>query len=244
MEKKDLRVSTNIKELSSFVQSVVHKETKFTVWQNINNEKVLIPAIIQSQFLGQKKITIVFKITNAQGVNTNAKIFMASSELKLLFKGKVESLTKSSIKVSVNKKFYIHENRKHPRINLDRRNAHADIFRKIAQKDTLKAEQVRIKDISGSGCGFYITPSRAVMFQPDSKLIFNSIESVDFSQPITGTIRHVTPVEAESSLSNKLLLVGVEFEVSYKDIDTILQEVEVKNLENNYNDILKQSVIS
>jgi hypothetical protein len=230
MEKKDLRVSSNLKELSKIIQGIIYKGHGFTIWQNVDDNKVVIPGLISTQFHSKTELTLEFKIKDSGRVVPRQKIFMFSPELQILIKGQIKIVTKSRLKVVVDKKFYLKEKRVLSRIDVKEKNMYASIDRKIEQQDSFKAEQVKIKDVSDGGCGFYITSSRAVLFQPDSVLVFNSIEDVDFAWPITGVIRHVTPVEADHSLSNKLLLVGVQFDQSYPNIDTVIQQVEVNNV--------------
>ena len=51
MDKQDLRVSTNLKELSNIVKNIIYNKSGFTIWQNIDDEKVIIPGVIESQFI-------------------------------------------------------------------------------------------------------------------------------------------------------------------------------------------------
>ena len=105
-----------------------------------------------------------------------------------------------------------------------------DLDRKIELKDSFKKETVQVKDLSDKGCGFYITSNRAILFQPNSTIILNSLQEVSFERPIKAIIRHVTPISTSlNDLNNKLMLVGAEFEEIYPQIDTIIQKVEVKS---------------
>lgn len=226
--KKDLRVSENIKELSKIVKTIIHKKTGFTVWQNIDDEKQVIPAVIIEQFLGHVDLTLEFRTNDSTKINKSSKLFMLNPESSVLIKGKVKIVSKTKIKVIVDKKFYLSEKRKNGRIDLSEKEMYAQIQRKIDLKDSHKDEQVRVKDISDGGLGFYITPSRAVLFQPDSKIVLDSLEGVDFEIPVKGTIKHATPVASnDASLSNKFLLVGVQFDDPFDSIDRIVQKVEV-----------------
>jgi uncharacterized protein (DUF927 family) len=229
MDKQDLRVSTNLKELSNIVKNIIYNKSGFTIWQNIDDEKVIIPGVIESQFISATSLTLGFKISDSRKINTKSKLFMLNLESGVLIKGKVKIIGHTKIKVLVDKKFYLKEKRENFRILLEEKNINAHIQRKMELKDILKSEQVKVKDISDSGCGFFISPNRAVLFQPDSSIILNSLEGVDFEFPIKGTVRHVTPVATDNSaLNHQYLLVGVEFEKSYQDIDTIVQKVEVE----------------
>jgi hypothetical protein len=226
--KKDLRVSENLKELSNIVKTIIHKKTGFTVWQNKDDKKHVIPAVIVEQFFGINELALEFRTSDSSKIGSRSKLFMLNPESSVLIKGKVKILSKTRIKVIVDKKFYLSEKRINGRIDLSEKQMYAQIQRKIDLKDSHKEEQVRVKDISDGGFGFYITPSRAVLFQPDSKIVFDSIEGIEFETPLSGIIKHVTPVAShDASLSNTLLLVGVQFEQSFDCIDTVVQKIEV-----------------
>lgn len=231
MVKKDLRESTDIKELSKIVKDIIHKKTGFTIWQNNDGEKSVIPGLMVSQFLSSTNLTLEFKINGSTPVSTKLKVFMLSPDSSVLIKGRIKFISKSKMKVIVDKKFYCKEKRDNSRIDLLKKDIYASIHRKIDLKDTTKIENVKMKDLSDCGCGFYITSSRAVLFQPNSNITLDALENVEFNQPIKGRITHVTPVEADNSLNNKLLLVGVKFDDHYPNIDTIVQQVEVNFLE-------------
>jgi hypothetical protein len=231
MEKKDLRESTNIKELSKIVKGIIFRKSGFTIWQNQDGEKSVIPGIINTQFLSSTELTLDFKISGTSKVNTKLKIYMLSPDSSLLIRGKIKIVTKNRLKIVVDHKFYLKEKRINPRIDLVKKDMYASIHRKIELKESTKNENVKMKDVSDGGFGFYITSNRAVLFQPNSNITLQSLEDVEFSHPITGRITHVTPVEADNSLNNRLLLVGVQFDDIYPNIDTIVQQVEVNLLE-------------
>lgn len=232
MNKQDLRESSNLKELSSIIKGIIHKKSGFTIWQNNDeSDKTVIPGVISSQFLSSTELTLEFRITDSKKVNIKKRIFMLSPDSGILIKGKVKIVTQSKLKVTLERKFYLKEKRDISRINLTEKEMYASIQRKIELRDTTKKENVKMKDLSDGGFGFYITSNRAVLFQPNSDIILESLEDVDFGHPITGKITHVTPVEADNSLNNKLLLVGVRFVQQYRDIDTIVQQVEVNLVE-------------
>jgi hypothetical protein len=227
MVKKDLRESTNIKELSKIVKGIIHKKTCFTIWQNNGGEKSVIPGLISSQFLSSTNLTLEFKINGSTPVSSNLKVFILSPESSVLIKGRVKFISKNRMRVLVDRKFYIKEKRDNSRIDLLKKDIYASIYRKIDLKDTTKVENVKMKDLSDGGCGFYITSNRAVLFQPNSNITLEALEDVEFNHPIKGRITHVTPVEADNSINNTLLLVGVKFDDYYPNIDTIVQQVEV-----------------
>ncbi len=228
MNKKILRTSTNLSELYSSLQGVIYKKPNFTLWQNQSNVKVLVQAELINQFLSQTQLTLEFKFTTSQGqLMSKEELFLMCSELDLLLKGEIRYINNHTLKITLKKKHYAKEKRISPRIDIETKNLHARLYRQLSQKESTKREQVKVKDISDHGCGFYITSSRAVLFQPDSILLFDSLEGVCFDRQIMGRIMHVTPVEGDNSLSNKMLLVGVKFDEVYTGIDTIVQSVEL-----------------
>ncbi|MBT4791613.1 MAG: PilZ domain-containing protein, partial [Halobacteriovoraceae bacterium] len=213
MEKDNLRISTNLNELSKISQGIIAKKYRLTIWQSVKGEKNLIKGNINSQILSHSKLVYGFKINNSSVVSSKHKIYMFCEEMNVLIKGEVKIISRGRLKVNVDKKFYMKENRKYPRLNLESKDLYATIFRRMDLKESQKEEQVKMKDLSDSGCGFYITPSRAVFFQPDSKLELTAIDSYNFHErKLSGKIMHITPVRAENSLNNKMLLVGVEFD--------------------------------
>ena len=231
INKDDLRVSTNVNELTSIVKQIMHKKSGFTLWQNKeNDERIVFRANVRGCLLTATKLTIDFIVEDSRVINSSQKMFLLSPELSLLMKAKIRIMGKNTIKLLIDSKYYLKEKRKLFRYDLSARKMYIDLDRKIDLKNSLKKETVQVKDLSDKGCGFFITSNRAILFQPDSTIILNSLETVAFERPIKAIIRHVTPVHTTlNDLNNKLLLVGAEFEEVYPQIDTIIQKVEVKN---------------
>lgn len=230
MIKNDLRVSKSINELSKDIKAILGDNEGFTIWQNVNGEKQVIPGVINSQFLTNTELTIEFEIIDGEKIRPKTKVFMFCENCSMLLKGKVKQLSKSKLKVLIDHKFYLKEKRMAARMELSSSEVHAMIDRKIELKNTVKTEDVRLKNISGYGCGFYITSNRAVFFQPGSEIIIKSLGNVPLKQALTGEITHITPVDVNFD-SNKLMLVGIHFQNECQNIEEIVQEVELSLLE-------------
>ncbi len=231
MKKNDLRVSTNIDELTQIIENIVFKKLSFMIWQNRNEARSIIHGRLYGHLITETSLTLDFKISENSNVNTKKRIFLVNEELKILMKAKVKMLGQSRLKLSIDKRFFLEEKRFKQRIDLETREFEADIHRKIELKDRHKLETVQLKNISDTGCGFYINSSRAVLFQPDSFIALGSIGGVEFPAPLKGRIKHVTPVntgEKISGLNTRMFLVGVEFEDQYKDIDEKVQEAQIR----------------
>ena len=95
--KKDLRVSENLKELSNIVKTIIHKKTGFTVWQNKNDKKHVIPAVIVEQFFGVNELALEFRTSDSSKIGSRSKLFMLNPESSVLIKGKVKILSKTRI---------------------------------------------------------------------------------------------------------------------------------------------------
>ena len=227
MRKNDLRVSRNITELSKDIKAILGNNEGFTIWQNINGEKEVIPGVINSQFLSSSELTLEFEITDSQKIKPKTKIFMFCDACSMLLKGRIKVISKSKMKVIIDHKFYLKEKRTIPRTEFGKNNIHGSIERKIELKNTTKTEDVRLKNISCSGCGFYISANRAIFFQPGSEINIESIEGIYIPEVTKGLITHITPVDVMFD-SNKLMLVGVKFLYSVTNIDIIMQDVMLK----------------
>lgn len=232
MVKNDLRISRSISELSKDIKSILSKNEDFTIWQNVDGEKKVTGGVINSQFLTSSDLTLEFEIKDAEIIKPKSKIFMLCEKSSVLLKGKIKIINKNKLKVLIDHKFYLKEKRLSLRLDMTQKNIEAVIDRKIELKDSFKTEDVRLKNISSHGAGFYITSSRAVFFQAGSEIKIRSLESVEFQGPIKGVITHVTPIESDFD-KNQLMLVGIRFNEEYEDIDTIIQEVELKLLDKN-----------
>ena len=229
MIKNDLRVSKSISELSKDIKAILGNNEGFTIWQNINGEKQVIPGVINSQFLSSSELTLEFEIADGDRIQPKTKVFMFCENCSMLLKGKIKLISKSKLKVLIDHKFYLKEKRTVPRMELSQKEIHAQIDRKIELKNKHKQEDVRVKNISSFGCGFYITSNRAIFFQPGSEIILKTLGEVQFQEEVTGVITHVTPVEVSFD-SNKLMLVGIKFVNEYRNIDTLIQEIEISLL--------------
>lgn len=228
MKTSDLRVSNDTNELSRHLKRSILQSSRFLVWQNLNHEKHFTYGKILSQVNSKDTLTVEFNLEKFEGFHPKMTVFLFCPETKILLKGKISVLKKEKLRVRIISKFYLKEQRLIKRINLLKKDLYASIKRIIEQKGTYKIERVQLKDISDSGFGFFITPNRAIFFQPDSKIVFNSIEHTGVDKPIEGVIKHVTPVTANYELNNKLLLVGVEFEYSYPNIDQLVQQAQLE----------------
>lgn len=230
MIKNDLRVSRSISELSKDIKTILGQNEGFTIWQNINGEKQVIPGVINSQFLSSSELTLEFEIADADKIKPKTKVFMFCERASMLLKGKIKVISKSKLKVLVDHKFYLKEKRTTPRMELSDKEVNLLINRKIELKNTVKSEDVKLKNISSCGAGFFITSNRAVFFQPGSEVVLKSIGKVQFTENITGIITHVTPVDVTFD-RNKLMLVGLKFIKEHEDIDKKVQEVELSLLD-------------
>lgn len=230
MIKSDLRVSKNINELSKDIKSILGHNEGFTIWQNINGNKEIIPGVVNSQYLSSSELTLEFEIIDSEKINPRTKVFMFNEASSMLLKGRIKLISKSKLKVLIDHKFYLKEKRTLSRIEMEKKNIHGNITRKIELKNASKSEDVRLKNINSYGCGFFISANRAVFFQPGSEVTIQSIEGVDISASVNGIISHVTPVEVSFD-GNKLMLVGVKFSSEIHEIDTIIQEVEINLLD-------------
>lgn len=234
MDKKKLRVSTNFNELSRIMASIIHKKFEFMIWQNQDEDRLVIPGTIYSHSLVNNQLTLDFKVDDPSVINTKSKIFLLNPDLKILLRAKVKLLKSKTLRVTVDQKFYLEEKRIKQRIDLSQKEVKARLCRKIDLKDEKKLEQIHIKNISDGGFGFVISTNRAVLFQRGSTVILESIETVDFETPVQGKIVHVTPITNSNPLNNKFdaisnthVVVGVAFDNPYAEIDTIIQQVEV-----------------
>lgn len=227
MEKSDLRESKNSKELVKYISQAIANKNDFLLWQNIEGQKVVSKGQIIKHSLEHNQIKIEVLVEHTQNVQTSLKLFIFNAESKILIKTKIKKISSHKIRLIVVDKFYLAEQRLIKRYNLQQKMYFADIERTIEQQQKQKRERVQLKDISDIGFGFYITSNRAIFFQPNSAISFNSIGGIPLPSPIKGIIKHITPVEAKHDLNNKLLLVGVKFNEPFCQIDTILQNVEL-----------------
>lgn len=229
MKKEDLRVSTNLTELTSIVGHIMAKKTGFTLWQNKKNNKKVIPGAIQGHDYINGKLTITFATESTRLIDSSQRIFIFSKELQLLFKGRVRIANTRLLKILVDKKFYQKEKREIFRFDLFKKNLKLEIDRKLELKNKFKNESVLAKDLSDNGCGFFVTPNRAILFQVNSTIVLNALDGFKFDRPIKAIVRHISPVEVEHEMvTKKLMLIGVEFEEAYPNIDAIIQKVEFK----------------
>ena len=118
MNKNNLRESTNLKELSGIVKQIMAKKHGFTLWQNQDKERVIIPGVINSHYMGRNELSLEFKITDSTIIDRKQKVYIFSPEANILIKGKIKIVARTKLKVIVDKKFYLKEKRNKYRIDL------------------------------------------------------------------------------------------------------------------------------
>lgn len=230
MTKKNLRFSTNINELSKDIKAILGDNAGFTIWQNINGEKILIPGILNSQFLSNTELTVEFEVIDGKKMRTQTKVFMFCESSGILLKGRIRKIAKSKLRVVIDHKFYLREKRLIARVDLSDKGYHIVIDRKVELKNKVKTEDVKLKNVSNFGCGFYVTSNRAVFFQPGSEICVKSLANIPFKYKVNAVITHITPTDVDFD-SNKLMLVGIRFDEEYSGINQLIQKVELAKIE-------------
>jgi hypothetical protein len=223
---KNFRLTNKLDELADIVLAIKNQNIEFTIWQNLDGVKKIVPGVLRNHIHKNDKLFIDFEITDSSSITTDEKLFMFCPKFNILIKGKIKHLSKTQLQIKIDKKFYLNEQRELFRMDVEEKSIDLFIKRRIAQQNKDKNETVKLKDLSNSGCGFLVTSGRAVQFQRGNSISIEKVGKINLDEPIKGEIAHITPVEGDTGLNNKLFLVGIKFEEIFPNIDHLLQMVE------------------
>jgi hypothetical protein len=222
----NFRLTNNLDELADIVMAIKSQDINFTIWQNIEGTKSIVPGVLRGHIHKNDKLFIDFEISDSSKITGEEKLFMFCPKFNILIKGKVKHFSKTQLQIKIDKKFYLNEQRDMFRMDVEEKSIDLCLKRKIELQDKEKTETVKLKDLSNGGCGFLVTAGRAVQFQRGNSISIEKVGKINLEAPIKGKIAHITPFEAENGSTNKLFLVGIQFDEIFPNIDHLLQMVE------------------
>jgi hypothetical protein len=211
MEKK-FRESSDNEQLSQFLNKKKQEGSDFLIWQNHNPKKITFNAAVVMFQITNERVVIDFNANVNKVIKKGKSIYLFSEKENILLKGQISLLNKGNIKITINSSFYLNENRLRPRFDFSEKSINCGITRRIELKNIDKSETMKLRDISEQGCSFLISSSRATNYQAESSLTINTLGKMELEIPITGVIKHSTPVKLVNSVYSTSFAVGVKFE--------------------------------
>lgn len=224
---KGFRQTSSKNELNNCLKIIEKEFYELTCWQTKDDDKNVFKAFLKDHQIAKNDFYLELEIQGKSNILDGQLLFIHCEENKTLIKAKIKFKKKNILKLKIDRKFYLEEKRANPRYDILQKNISMHIFRKNPITAKINDDNVVIKDITNQGCGFVISASRATIYKQNMEVTIDQIGSEVLEHEITGRVTHVTPISSIGGVNENSILVGIFFDLSLRNIDHILQKIEI-----------------
>lgn len=212
-----LREITDQKNVKNTLTSCAQEQTPFFIWIKEGEERIKSEAVLSDvQF--SKVIIGVFKDTSLTDKYVNTDVFLYHEDKKILFKGRIQSVTEGDLSIEIDPKIFLQEKRNRGRFYFKK----IDVVVKV-QVEGVNSDKnfyANLSDISEEGMCFEVLESKGFEFDIKSQVKLINIEGIKFPEKISGAIAHLTTFK--DTAGENLQKVGVAFEESNPIIGEVM----------------------
>ena len=190
------------------------------IWQGRGNTTA--GARIDDCKLKDNKLFLKLTFDESITITSNDKVYLICPLNHTLVKLNFQKIDNNSTITFIEDGQKLISRRHRNRINVEDRKLDINI-----DCDQLSSNQsAKLKDISESGCGFYITQEKRISFSKGAQILLNKIYDIQLHEPICGEIVHISLIETLEH-SKPIYLIGVRFNKLFVEMKNLIKTIDL-----------------